>query len=397
MGSPTLPPTSNQGVSTLFNGPHGSDEPYRAAGGLSVLAGSPAQTPGRARRAGSSERRAAAHIAGLTVSDSDTVLTQAEVLERLGLAGDEFAEGIFARCGVHCRHLNLDSDFLARPLQDRTEQVEEELFEHAIAAVDALAVDPREIGTVISSSLYSLGVPTLAHRLIEHYRMAPTTDKYHITGVACASGVPLMKLAAQTLHEHPDRHTLVIAAESMSSILMAATPEDPKAKTVGSAIFGDGCAAALVSRGPRADGPAILASQVHQIGSTLDAVRLDLAGEHSYLHLARELPDLAGAGLPDVLAGFLARNELDHGDIDHWIAHPGGRRIIENIQNALGLTREDLATSWDTLADHGNIGTPSIMYVLNRTIERQRPQPGERGLMVTVGPGVTVGLMLLGW
>ncbi|HTA12726.1 MAG TPA: 3-oxoacyl-[acyl-carrier-protein] synthase III C-terminal domain-containing protein, partial [Solirubrobacteraceae bacterium] len=61
------------------------------------------------------------------------------------------------------------------------------------------------------------------------------------------------------------------------------------------------------------------------------------------------------------------------------------------------LSREDVATSWSALADHGNIGTPSIMYVLKDTIERSRPQPGDRGLMVTIGPGVTAGLMLLGW
>jgi alkylresorcinol/alkylpyrone synthase len=343
-------------------------------------------------------RRTGPRISGLAVSDSETVLSQQQVLERLGLVGNEFAERIFKRSGVERRHLHLDSDFLARTLQDRTSQVEQDLLAHSIRAIDALAVDLREVGTVISSSLYSLGVPSLAHRLVEHYGMSPTTDKYHITAVACASGAPLMRLAAQTLHEHPDKHTLVVAAESMSSILMPAAPHDPKAKTVGSAIFGDGCAAALLSRHPRrAQGPMILASQVHQIGTTLDAVKLDLAGEHSYLHLARELPDLAGAGLPGVVGGFLRNHELERSDIDHWIVHPGGRRIIENIQSALELSREDVATSWDTLAEYGNIGTPSIFYVLKHTIERCEPQPGERGLMVTIGPGVTVGLMLLQW
>jgi alkylresorcinol/alkylpyrone synthase len=336
-------------------------------------------------------------IAALAVADSETVLSQAQVLKRLGLEGDEFAEGIFARSGVQRRHLELSDEFLARGLQDRTPQVERELLERSIRAVDALQVDPQEIGTVISASLYSLGVPTLAHRLIDHYAMDPTTDKYHITGVGCASGVPLMKLASQTLNDHPERKTLVVAAESMSSTLMRATPNDPKAKTVGSAIFGDGCAAALLSRDPRAGGPAILASQVHQIADTHDAVSLHFSNQDSYLHLARELPDLAGAGLPAVAESFLRRNHLEHSDIDHWIVHPGGRRIIENVQTALELSREDVATSWSALAEHGNVGTPSIMYVLKDTIERYQPEPGERGLMVTIGPGVTVGLMLLGW
>lgn len=381
----------------MYNGPYGSDEPYRGSAGASVISGLPAPAHQRARRVAVPVRRAGARIAGLTVSDSDSVLTQAQVLERLGLAGDEWAEGIFARCGVLRRHLNLEDDFLERSLQDRTREVERELLAHSIKAVDALRIDPLEVGTVISASLYSLGVPTIAHRLVEHYRMDPSTDKYHLTGVACASGVPLMRLAAQTLHEHPDRHTLVVAAESMSSILMRATPQDPKAKTVGSAIFGDGCAAALLSANPRSHGPAILGSQVHQIGDTLGAVSLELDGQDSYLHIARELPDLASAGLPGVVGGFLRRHGLEHADIDHWIVHPGGRRIVENVQSALELSREDVATSWDTLAEHGNIGTPSIMYVLENTIARHRPQPGERALMVTIGPGVTVGMMLLGW
>ncbi len=336
-------------------------------------------------------------ISGLTVSDGERVLSQAQVLDRLGLRGDEFAERIFAHSGVKQRHLELSDDFLARTLQGRTAEVEEGLMRHSIRAVDALGIDPGKIGTVLSSSLYSLGLPTIAHRLVDHYEMDPTTDKYHITGVACASAVPLMRMAAGTLHQHPGRDCLVVGAESMSSILTRAGEDDPRAKTVGSALFGDGCAAAVLSADPDADGPMILATQVHQIGGTLGAVSLSLSEQDTYLHLVRELPDLAGAGLPGVAEKFLREHRVDHAEIDHWMVHPGGRRIIENIQGALELSDEQTATSWGALANHGNVGTPSIFYVLKDTIERYRPQPGERGLAVTIGPGVTVGLMLLQW
>ncbi len=336
-------------------------------------------------------------VAGVAVCDSETSFTQEEVLEALGLKGDEFAEGIFARCGVRRRHLDLGAGFLAATLQGRSAQIEQDLLQRAIGAVDGLDIDLDEVGTVLSASLYSLGCPTLAHRLVDHYEMKPSTDKYHVTGVGCASGVPLMRLAAQALREHPDRPVLVVAAESMSGILMRARPADPKAKIVGSAIFGDGCAAALISNDPRCDGPTILASQVHQLPGTLGAVSLQTSGDDSYLHLAKDLPDMAGAGLPELVARFLQRHRLEHGSIDNWIVHPGGRRIIENVQSALALSDEDVASSWAALADHGNVGTPSILYVLNDVIERCTPQPGARGLMVTIGPGVTVGLMLLGW
>jgi alkylresorcinol/alkylpyrone synthase len=183
----------------------------------------------------------------------------------------------------------------------------------------------------------------------------------------------------------------------MSSILMPARDQDTRAKTVGSAIFGDGCAVALLSADPHADGPLILDSQVHQIAGTLGAVELECSDADSHLHLARELPDLAGAGLGDVVDRFLARNRLQREQIDHWIVHPGGRRIVENVEAALGLEQAQTELSWRVLSEHGNVGTPSIMYVLRDTIEQREPTAGQRGLAVTVGPGVTVGLMLLGW
>jgi alkylresorcinol/alkylpyrone synthase len=360
---------------------------------------SPSAVPAAQHERTAPARPLGTRIAGIAVSDAERSYSQEQVLERLGLKGDAFAEGIFERCGVKRRHLDLSDAFLTDTTQGRTTRIEQELLAHSIRAVDALEVDPREIGTVVSASLYSLGCPSLAHRLVDHYEMDPTTDKYHITGVGCASGVPLMKLASQALREHPGKHALVVAAESMSGTLMRATPEDSRAKTVGSAIFGDGCAAALLSSDPGSDGtppaPLILASRVHQLAGTLDAVRLDMTPTDSHLHLARELPDLAGAGLPSVAESFLREQGLERSEIDHWIVHPGGRRIIENVQSALELSDEDTAVSWDALANHGNVGTPSILYVLADTIEQREPAPGERGLMVTIGPGVTVGLMLL--
>ena len=364
--------------------------------GQSALA-QPTVTARRAGRYRAARRRAGPRLAALAVSDSANVLSQRQVLDRLRLAGDEFAEGIFERCGVQHRHLELSDEFLDLTLQGRTARIEDDLMRHSIHAIDAVEIDPARIGTVLSATLYSLGGPTLAHRIVEHFRMDPATDKYHVTGVGCASGVPLMRLASQALAAHPERDVLVVAAESMSGVLTRARSGDPRAKTVGSAIFGDGCSAALLSADPRADGPSILASQVHQIGGTLDAVSLRFDNDDSYLHLARELPDLAGAGLGEVVDRFLRRNRLGRSQVDHWVVHPGGRRIIENMRDALELSDEDVALSWSVLADHGNVGTPSIFYVLKDTIERRAPEPGEHCLMVTIGPGVTVGMMLLGW
>ncbi len=332
-------------------------------------------------------------LAGLAVLEPRAPAGQQHVLEALGLADDEFAERIFARSGVSERALNLDQDFLAASLEERTAQVEQELLDRSIDVVDRLEIDTGRVGTLITSSLYSLGCPSLAHRLIEHYALDPSTDKYHVTAVGCASAVPLLRLGGQVLHADPSRDVLVVAAESMSSL--QAPGESSRVRTVGSAIFGDGCAAVVLSARPAAQGPAILASAVHQIPGTLEAVELRCDDQGSHLGLARELPAIAGDGLAGLTSAFLAANNVEERQITHWMLHPGGRRIVEESRDALGLDDEDVAVSWRALAAHGNVGTPSIFYVLDATIRERRPEPGELGLAVTIGPGVSVGLMLV--
>ena len=333
-------------------------------------------------------------ISRLAVTDHpEEPLSQHEVMALLGLEGDEFAQRVFGRSAVNSRSLGLSTATLERTLQGRTSLTEDQLFANAVQAVAELDLDPAEIGTVVTASLYSLGGPTLAHRLVEAFAMDLATDKYHVIGVGCASMVPLVRLVTQSLDHHPDKKALIVAAESMSGLLSRATPEDERSKTVGSAIFGDGCGAVAIDKGDT--GPAIVASKVHQIPGTLDVVRMELSDVDSYLHLDRDLPDVAAAGLADLVDEFLDCTGLVRADLNHWIVHPGGRRILDCVREALELGFERLEVSYDVLANRGNVGTPSIFYVLAETIRRNHPGPGARGLMITVGPGVTVGLMLL--
>jgi alkylresorcinol/alkylpyrone synthase len=333
----------------------------------------------------------------IAVANPESSYTQDEMLALLGLTEDTFAQTIFARCGVDQRRFEITPDLLGTTLQERAAQTEQQLLRLAIEAIDGLGIDPEEIGTVITASYYSLGGPTLAHRLLEHYELDPTTDKYHVVGVGCASAVPLFKLAAQSMRDHPGRHALVVAADSCTGFLRAVDEEDEKVKTIGAALFGDGCAAAMLTNGASVAGPSIAATHQHQIGGTLGTVEFRLAGDDAFMAIGRELPKLARAHLRELVDDFLAANGVSAEQVDHWIVHPGGRGIVDGVQQALALSDEALEISRDVLARFGNMGTPTSFYVLRETIARRAPQPGERGLVVTIGPGVTVGLMLLDW
>jgi predicted naringenin-chalcone synthase len=337
-------------------------------------------------------------VAGLGVSLPPLEFTQEDVLRLLGLADDEFAQSIFARSGVRTRRLFASDETVRASLQARAEATEKHLFDLALGALRRLDFDPSEIGVLVTAGYWSLGGPTLGHTLVDALGLAPSTDKYHVTGVGCASAVPLLRLAGQALRDRPGERALVIGAERVSGFITRAHPDDERTKIVGSALFGDGCGAALLDLGPGAgSGPEIVATAVHQIPDSLDQVRFGVTRDDSFMHLGRELPALAEAGLPGLVDEFLGARGLAVTHVDHWLLHPGGRGILEGAQRGLGLTDEEVAASAKVLADYGNTGTASSFFVLRETERMRAPDPGDLGLMVSIGPGVTIGLMLLSW
>jgi predicted naringenin-chalcone synthase len=338
-------------------------------------------------------------LAGLAVAHPPLAFSQDELLELLGLDGDEFAESIFARCGVRRRRLFVSEASVRASLQARAAETEEHVFELALAALGELDFDPGEVGVLVTAGYWSLGGPTLGHRLVDELGLGPSTDKYHVTGVGCASAVPLLRLAGQALRDRPAETALVIGSECVSGFMTRARSGDERTKIVGSALFGDGCGAALLSLGEgRAPGaPEITAAAVHQVPETLGQVRFAVSGEDSFMRLGRELPAITEAGLPALVDGFLEPRGLDASSIDHWLLHPGGRGILEGAQRGLGLSDDQVAASAVVLAEYGNTGTASSFFVLRETERMFSPAPGELGLLVSIGPGVTVGLMLLSW
>ena len=338
-------------------------------------------------------------IAGLAVSHPPLAFSQRDVLDLLGLEGDEFAESIFARSGVHTRRLFASEESVRASLQARAPETEEHLLELALAALGRLDFDPAEIGVLLTAGYWSLGGPTLGHRLMDELELGPTTDKYHVTGVGCASAIPLLRLAGQALPERPRQGALVVGAECVSGFMTRSRPADERTKTVGSALFGDGCGAALLSigDGPGPGAPQILASAVHQIPGTLDQVRFAVGEDDSFMRLGRELPAITEAGLPALVEEFLEPRGLDMSSIDHWLLHPGGRGILEGAQRGLGLSDDQVAASAAVLRQFGNTGTASSFFVLHENERMCEPRADELGLLISIGPGVTVGLMLLSW
>jgi alkylresorcinol/alkylpyrone synthase len=109
------------------------------------------------------------------------------------------------------------------------------------------------------------------------------------------------------------------------------------------------------------------------------------------------VPDLVRAHLGDDVKAFLADHDLDLADITTWVAHPGGPKVLQAVQETLGLDEDALALTWRSLAEVGNLSSASVLHVLEATLRERTPPPGSHGVLLAMGPGFCAELVLLRW
>jgi alkylresorcinol/alkylpyrone synthase len=227
--------------------------------------------------------------------------------------------------------------------------------------------------------------------------MGPRLVRLPITESGCAGGVVGLVRAADYLAAHRDRAALVLALEFSS--LTFQRWDRSATNVVSTAIFGDGGAAVVMvgPRHPRAnDGLARLAeSESLFFPGTTHLMGFRLRNQGLQIVLDRELAPFVRKHVVDAVEGFLRPRGLRREDVTRWILHPGGRRIIEVMCEKLGLGAADLAATEAVLAEHGNMSSVTVLFVLDQILRCQRPRAGERGLLGAFGPGFGAELALL--
>ena len=113
--------------------------------------------------------------------------------------------------------------------------------------------------------------------------------------------------------------------------------------------------------------------------------------------LSADIANLAQTEVRPSMEAFLGEHGLDIDAIDHWLVHPGGPKVIQALQDGLGLPEEALRLSRETLAEAGNISSASVLLILDKTMKRIRPEPGAYGLLMAMGPAFSAELVLLQW
>ncbi|MFJ6793412.1 type III polyketide synthase [Streptomyces sp. NPDC091268] len=268
-----------------------------------------------------------------------------------------------------------------------------------LALADA-ALAGAELDVVLSTTVTGLATPSLEARLAVRAGLRPDVRRVPLFGLGCAAGAAGLAHLHEYLTGRPDQAALLLSTELCSLTLQ--TADTSMAGLVGGALFGDGAGALVVVGDAHrlsgtGTGPSVVATRSRLYPGTEHLLGWDIGHWGFRLLLGREVPELVRLHVAEEVETFLAGHDLKPSDVDAWICHPGGPRILDVLADALALPESAFAASRDSLARVGNLSSSSVLHILGAVQETGPPPPGSVGLMLAFGPGFASELVLLRW
>jgi alkylresorcinol/alkylpyrone synthase len=269
--------------------------------------------------------------------------------------------------------------------------------ELARRVLETAEIAPSEVEAIVSASCTGFMIPAVDACVADALGLGPRLVRLPITESGCAGGVVALARARDYLVAHPRSVVLVLALEFAS--LTFQRWDRSATNVVSTALFGDGGAAVVLvgAEHPRAGrGPAqVCASGSTFFRGTTHLMGFRLRNQGLQIVLDRGLAPFVRREVVGAVKRFLDDCGLEREQVSHWILHPGGRRIIEVMAERLGLSGEDLAPTEAVLAEHGNMSSVTVLFVLDEILRRSRPRPGEKGVLGAFGPGFGAEFALL--
>lgn len=337
-------------------------------------------------------------------------------LGRMSAAQRSLMERLHANSGVKFRHLALPikeyRDVCGiTASSDAYSRAATELGEQALrAALREAGVHASELDLLIVTSVTGVIVPSVDARLIPRLGLRPDIKRLPVFGLGCVAGAAALARLHDYLLAWPAHTAALVSVEACS--LCWPRAEITTADLVVSGLFADG-AVAVVAQGEQAAaedgrsarpagsvaarGPRIIATHSEVCPDSNDALGWQLGSDGFRIVLTTDLSGIVERELAAVVTSFLARQGLTIDDIGTWVGHPGGPKVIDAIQHSLKLSDSALAVSRRSLAEVGNLSSASVLHVLELTHAHCPPPAGSYGLMIGLGPGVSVELILLQW
>ncbi|MYZ50219.1 type III polyketide synthase [Propylenella binzhouense] len=323
--------------------------------------------------------------------DQERVLLEA--IDRFGLTAVQAAQcgAIFRNTGISCRYSARDFPWF-RGSQDWASRSSaylegaSDLFLRAAgAALAQSGIDPGAVDTVVTVSSTGIATPSLEARVHGTLGLRPDVRRVPVFGLGCAGGASGLSLATRLAAAEPGSTVLLVVVELCT--LAFRSDAASKSNIVATALFGDGAAAAVVRAGDGAGGILQLErSGEHLWPDTLDVMGWDVDPVGFSAIFSKSIPDLVTERLRPAAEAFLAAGGRRLEEIEHYVFHPGGAKVVEALERTFGLAQGSLSCERDVLRRFGNMSAPTVLFVLERALAEMRGGPG---LLVALGPGFT--------
>lgn len=351
-----------------------------------------------------------ARIAAVGTAVPRTSYSQQELLDAFGIE-DPRLRSVFMNSAIDRRFLTLPPE---GPDGGRVPEVQGELLaKHKAQGIDLGGRAVREClknaGATLEDIDYLCCVtstgfmtPGLSAHLIRELGINPRAGRLDVVGMGCNAGLNALNPVANWAKAHPGQLAVMVCDEACS----AAYVFDGTMRTaVVNSLFGDGSAAVAVVAGDgpagwgEARGPRILKFSSYLITDAIDAMRYDWdrAQNRFSFFLDPDVPFVVGANAAAVVDRLLAGTGLRRSDVAHWLVHSGGKKVIDSVMVNLNLTRHDVRHTTGVLRDYGNLSSGSFLFSYERLLQEDVANPGEYGVLMTMGPGSTIETALVRW
>jgi alkylresorcinol/alkylpyrone synthase len=257
----------------------------------------------------------------------------------------------------------------------------------ARAAADA-DMPLASIDQVVAVSSTGIATPSLDARLAERLGLRADLVRTPIFGLGCGGGVSGLARAAALAEARPGSRVLLLVVELCT--LTFRLSDKSKANLVACALFADGAAAAILST--TASGPAVVATGEHRWPESLDIMGWTIEDDGMGVLFSIKVPEVVRLKMREATDRFLATAGLTLADVDRLVCHPGGAKVVQALEQSLGLDGAGLADSRAVLRDFGNMSAASVLFVLERALA---DPSWRRGLMTAMGPGFSAAFALL--
>ncbi|HAQ70787.1 MAG TPA: type III polyketide synthase [Flavobacteriales bacterium] len=307
---------------------------------------------------------------------------------------------LFEGAGVDKRYSIMDPEevFSATSFEEKNDIYTREviqLAEQSLAkSLEKVGLEANQIDYIITVSCTGIMIPSVDAYLINSLGMKQDIVRLPVTEMGCAAGVSGIIYAKNFLKANPNKRAAVIAVEAPTATFQL---EDySMTNIVSAAIFGDGASSVILSSYKADEGPKIIDEAMYHFYDANHMMGFKLRNTGLQMVLDQSVPQTIADHFPKIIHPFLEKNDLTIEDIDHLVFHPGGKKIVQTVEDLFGELGKNIDDTKEVLRLYGNMSSATVLYVLERFMDRDLPK-GDKGVMLSFGPGFSAQRILLEW